>query len=107
MQLSKSRHNLFAKKDHDKIYIETNYVPPSNKSAKTKDLNYNVRKMLANSDLQVKLATKSPVITASSLQKYDDEGVPFDDSKDGASSVASNHSEKLTNKPCQRRWDPS
>lgn len=80
VQASRARHNIFAKTDHDKEYLKAHVSPPKpqqqNQESSDKlslpDINLNVRKKLAATDLSVKFSNKSKVLTiASTLDKLD------------------------------------
>lgn len=102
MNNSHSRHNLFSKVDHDKVFVDKNYRGPKNDAPRELPaLRMDIRKRLASTHLSAKLSDKTPVVTVATGMGADgkaggdqvgDDSVVFDDDN---ASVMSNHSRGL------------
>eukprot|EP01033_Poteriospumella_lacustris_P004970 gene4970-3555_t len=80
LQASKSRHNIFARVDHDHNYVKAQQSPKKPSSATTTpteskalvassslpSIDFHVRKKLATGDLAAKFSSKTPVVNVSS-----------------------------------------
>lgn len=76
VQASRSRHNIFAKVDHDKNFVKAHNSPEKQLSTSTSlpSIDFHVRKKLANNDLAAKFSAKTPVMTVSSVLGRDGTG---------------------------------